>query len=516
MPEIEFTYKEVLNAAPDAMLVVESGGTIAFANGRCESVFGYLPSELVGQKVECLIPEPMRAGHPRLRVQFADIREARGMGQGRTLSAQRKDGSVFAADISLSPLTARGRLMFCVAVRDVSAHRRLEERVREIQRLEAIGRLAGGLAHDFNNILTAISNFGCFALSSLEQGSSVAADVQEMLNAAQRATNLTEKLLAFSRQRTIRPKRVDLNQTVASLDRMLRRLLGESIDYSTKLSAALWSTWVDPDAIEQVVLNLALNARDAMFGQGKLTLETSNVVLDRHYGQSHGAEVPPGEYVMIAVTDNGAGMSPEVQAQIFEPFFTTKPEGLGTGLGLATSYGIVKQAGGYIWVYSELGRGTTFKVYLPRVSGESEPVTKPAVPIVARGTETILVAEDDRVVRTAIVRALSPLGYRLLQTADGQEALRVCREYQGVIHLLLSDVVMPMMNGRELATAATELRPELKVLYISGYTSNVVVHHGVLKEGVELLQKPFTPDVLAHGVRTILDGGSLTTPPHAS
>lgn len=504
------TYEELFHAAPDAMVVVNTSGVIVLANSRCESVLGYTPAELMGQPVECLIPEALRARHPEFRKRFADVREARGMGQGRMLSAQRKDGVVIAADISLAPLVgATNNLLFCVAVRDVSEHRRLEERLREVQRLEAIGTLAGGIAHDFNNILVAISNFGEFALSNLDESCQAATDVREVLKAADRATKLTEKLLAFSRKRTIRPKRVNLNQTVASLEAMLRRLLGESIDYSTTLAPNLWSTWVDPDAVEQVLVNLAINARDAMPARGKLTMETSNVTLDRHYGQGHGAEVPPGEYVMIAVTDNGAGMLPEVQARIFEPFFTTKPEGLGTGLGLATSYGIVKQAGGYIWVYSELGRGTTFKVYLPRVTGECDAAAGPKVPRVATGNETILVAEDDRSVRAAIARTLFQLGYQLLEAVDGQEALELCQQFEGKIDLLLTDVVMPRMNGRELATAAIEQRPNLKVLYLSGYTANVVVHHGVLKEGIELLPKPFTTEALANAVRTILDGGTL-------
>lgn len=502
------TYEQVLDGAPDPVLVVDSEGVIVFANARCEVVLGYRASELLGSSVETLVPAPQRGGHAAFRQRFRDIGEARPMSGGRTLAAQRKDGTVFPADISLAPLRGDTAL-YCVTLRDVTLHQKLEERVREVQRLESIGKLAGGIAHDLNNILTAMVSFGNFALSSLPSGSPMANDVQEMLNAADRAASLTEKLLAFARQRTISPRTVNLNHLILSLDRMLRRLIGEQIETSMKLAADLWSTWVDPDALEQVLVNLAINARDAIGAQGKLTIETENVTLDGHYGRRHGADVPPGDYVMVSVSDNGVGMSPEVQRRIFEPFFTTKPEGQGTGLGLATSFGIVKQAGGFIWVYSELGHGSTFKTYLPRSNAQAEAARKLESSAMATGTETVLVVEDDRQVRRGILRALSKLGYRLLDAADGNAALAICRDYEGPIDLLLTDVVMPQMNGRQLALAATRYRPSMKLLYISGYSSDVVVSHGILRAGIQLLQKPFAPSTLAKAVRTILDGGTI-------
>jgi PAS domain S-box-containing protein len=499
-------YRQLVEAAPDAILLVTREGIIDLVNAQTEHLFGYTRDELLGQPVEVLMPLASRATHPQQRATFRADPRPRAMGQGRRLRGRRKDGSEFFADISLAPVFTDGGRMTGVVVRDVTQQRMLEERVEVVQRVEAIGRLAGGVAHDFNNMLTVIFNFGRFVLETLDATSAAASDMQELLNAAERARGLTEKLLTFSRQRTIEPRRVDLNQTVTSIDRMLRRLLGADIDYCTRLRSELWLTWVDPGAIEQVIVNLALNARHAMPGGGKLTVETDNVELDERSARGHATEAPGGDYVVIAVTDSGHGMDAETKARIFEPFFTTKAEGSGTGLGLATSYGIVKQAGGYIWVYSEVGHGTTFKLYLPRAVGEAEPLPASEHPATLHGTEMVLVAEDEEQVRALTVRALRRLGYTVLAAGTGSEALELVQHHGGSLHLLLTDVIMPGLNGKELALRASTLQPRLRVLYMSGYTSNVVVHHGVLDAGVSLLQKPFTPDQLARKVRQVLDG----------
>jgi len=499
-------YHRLVESAPDAMLLVTGDGTIDFVNAQTERLFGHSRQELLGQSIEVLVPASSRAAHPRYREGFQTDPHARAMGEGKTLRACRKDGSEFLADISLAPVPTDAGLMTGVAVRDVTQQRQLEAHVQGVQRVEAIGRLAGGVAHDFNNMLTVIFNFGRFVLETLDPKGPAASDMQEVLNAAERARSLTEKLLTFSRQRAIDPHRIDLNQTITSIERMLRRLLGENIDYSTRLQEGLWPIWADPAAIEQVLVNLAVNARDAMPVGGKFIIETDNVVLDERYGQARATEVAPGEYVVIAVTDSGHGMDVETQGRIFEPFFTTKDEGQGTGLGLSTSYGIVKQAGGYIWVYSEVGRGTTFKVYLPRSLGELKRAPVSLHPASLRGVESVLVAEDDEQVRALTVRTLRRLGYTVFAASTGKAALEFVEGDQAPLHLLLSDVIMTDLTGKDLADQVMALRPELKVLYMSGYSGSVIAHQGVLDEGVSLLQKPFTPDQLARRVRRLLDG----------
>jgi PAS domain S-box-containing protein len=498
-------HRLLVESAPDAMLLVTRQGIIDFVNQQTARLFGYAPEELTGRPVELLVPSSIRAEHPRLRQAFQSAPRSRAMGQGKTLRACRKDGSEFLADISLAPVATDAGLMTSVVVRDVTDQRRLEERVQALQRIEAVGRLAGGIAHDFNNLLTAIFNFGAFVLETLDPSSPAAADQREVLSAAERARNLTAQLLAFSRKRIVEPQSLNLNRTVDSIDRMLRRVLGENIDYSTRLHEGLWSAWVDPGAIEQVIVNLALNARDAMPSGGKLTIETDNAILDERNGLERETEVPAGEYVVIAVTDSGHGMDTATLARIFEPFFTTKSEGQGTGLGLSTSYGIVRQAGGYIWVNSEVGRGATFKVYLPRTLAEPEPPRASSRPCALEGTETILLAEDDGQVRALTLRTLTRLGYTVLETKTGAEALAVCESHPRPIHLLLTDVIMPDLTGKALAERVVLRRSGLEVLYMSGYTSDVIVPHGVLDEHVALLQKPFTPDQLARAVRRALD-----------
>ena len=371
--------------------------------------------------------------------------------------------------------------------------------------MEAVGRLAGGVAHDFNNVLTAITGYSELLLDELQPGDPKRQDVEEIKAAGLRAAALTRQLLAFSRKQVLQTRVLDVNDVVRGLEKMLRRLLGEDVKVELALEAALGAVRADPGQLEQVIVNLAVNSRDAMPGGGLLTLETANVELDEAYVNSH-AGASPGRHVMLAVTDTGIGMDAETRSQIFEPFFTTKERGKGTGLGLSVVYGIVKQSGGSVWVYSEPGRGTTFKVYLPRVDEPVEGLElESAVQPVAGGTETVLVAEDDPAVREIVADVLTRKGYRVLRAPDGQTALEMARAAAGEIHLLVTDIVMPGMTGRQLAEAFAIARPGVRVLYMSGYTDGAVVRQGVLAEGLPFLQKPFTPNALALKVREVLD-----------
>jgi len=388
--------------------------------------------------------------------------------------------------------------------RDVTEQRHLEEQFRQSQKMEAVGQLAGGIAHDFNNLLTAILGNTQLLLRDLPAGDSKRGDVEEIRKASERAASLTRQLLAYSRRQMLQPVVLDLNVVVAEMDKMLRRLIGEHIALATVLAPDLGRVRADPNQIEQVIVNLAINARDAMPNGGKLTIETANVDLDDAFTQSHLGSVP-GPYAMVAVTDTGSGMDAAIRAHLFEPFFTTKDVGKGTGLGLATAYGIVKQSGGYISVYSEPGRGSSFKIYLPRITaptgdGGAAPRSGPK-----RGTETVLVVEDEPAVLSLSRRALEALGYVVLAATDAPAAMRIVERHGGTIHLLLTDVVMPGLSGQELADQLASRRPGIRVLYMSGYPGDAVVQHGTLPSGSAFLQKPFSPDHLARKVRDVLD-----------
>ena len=391
-----------------------------------------------------------------------------------------------------------------IAMHDITERKQLEEQLRQSQKMEAVGRLAGGIAHDFNNLLNVITGYGELISERLPQGDPMGPKVDQIKKAAQRAASLTRQLLAFSRKQVIEPRVLDLNALLADLDKMLRRMIGEDIEMSTVEGQPLGRIKADPGQIEQIVMNLVVNARDAMPQGGKLTLGTANVDLDHAFARRN-AGARAGAYVLLSVVDTGTGMDPETQSHIFEPFFTTKEMGKGTGLGLATVYGIVKQNNGYIEVESAPGRGACFRVYLPRVQDRAEALRARESTAPPQGSETILVVEDEDLVRQVVREALRSFGYTVLETGDAEEGARICKSHAGSIHLLMTDVIMPKMNGRALAKRLILQRPDLKVLYMSGYTDSAIVQHGVLEPGVSFLQKPFALTTLARKVRDVLD-----------
>ncbi len=399
---------------------------------------------------------------------------------------------------------ANGRASSIISVsRDVTERKRLEAQLQQAQKMEAVGRLAGGIAHDFNNMLTAVKAYSEFLLADLDQADARRTDVQEIAKAADRAASLTRQLLAFSRKQVLQPQPLDLNDVVERMEKMLRRLIGEDVQIVTRLESDLRLVEADPSQIEQVIMNLAVNARDAMPDGGAITIETRNETLER---VEPDWAIAPGAYVALVITDTGIGMDAQIRAQIFEPFFTTKPIGEGTGLGLSTVYGIIKQSGGHVSVFSEPGRGSTFKVYLPHIdTAESNPMLGPAMSRMPRGSETIVLVDDDEGVRAVARRILQRAGYTVLSAPDGIEAIRLIGESGGDVHLLVTDVVMPELGGRDLVTHVRDTYPELRVLFVSGYTEEGIRRHGVLDTESAFLEKPFTAERLAQKVREVLD-----------
>jgi two-component system, cell cycle sensor histidine kinase and response regulator CckA len=388
---------------------------------------------------------------------------------------------------------------------DLTERKQLEEQLRMAQKMEAVGQLAGGIAHDFNNLIGVIIGYSDIVCENLPKVDPLRAKVEEVIKAGQRAAVLTRQLLAFSRRQVLEPKTLNLNAIVTDMHTMLPRLIGENIELPMVLESKLGSVKADRGQIEQVIMNLAVNARDAMPDGGKLTIETANVTFDEHYALRHN-QVAPGSFVMLAVTDTGTGMDAETQAHIFEPFFTTKEQGKGTGLGLSTVFGVVKQSGGFVWLYSEPGQGTTFKIYLPTVPGE--PATEQhgvGSRDLAKGTETILLVEDEESLCKLTREMLQDSGYSVLVAHDGEQALEIASQHKGSIHLLLTDVVMPKMGGPALAKQLALLRPETKLLYMSGYTRSSAATQELAESGMGLLQKPFTRSTLTRKVRDVLD-----------
>jgi len=503
--ESEVWLKTILDNVQTGILVIEpETKAIVDVNPAAAKMIGASKEQIIGSSCQQNICSAEKGKCP-----ITDL------GQAVDNSEQlliRPDGERRNIIKTVVPATLGGRTYLLESFIDITerqkaeeALRQSEEQLRQAVKLEAVGRLAGGVAHDFNNILTAITGYGELLLMNLAPQDSVRQDVKDILVAAERAASLTRQLLAFSRKQVLQPHRLDLNRVVANMDKMLRRIIGEDIDLATVLGPELGTVTADPGQIEQVIMNLAVNARDAMPQGGTLTIETADVDLDEAYARNH-LEAQPGLYVMLAVSDTGVGLDQEAQARIFEPFFTTKEFGKGTGLGLSTVYGIVKQSGGLIWVYSEPGNGSTFRIYLPRFEGPGDVAELSQVPGKCEwGSETILLVEDEDMVRQVARRILARHGYSVLEAASGDNALVVSREHAGPIHLMLTDVVMPGMSGQEIMENLKSQRPEMKVLFMSGHTENAIVHHGVLNPGTAFIQKPFKYNVLAHKIREMLD-----------
>ena len=514
---LEAKFEGLLDTAPDAIVAVDSAGVIQLVNRQAESLFGYDRQELIGAKIERLVPQRVRAGHPAHRASYVADPRTRPMGEGLNLSAVRKDGTEFPVDISLSAIQTHEGILVSAAVRDITTridaeHERVliadelhEARLRQVQRLETVGQLAGGIAHDFNNLLAVILNYAEFVADQLPAGE-MKQDVEEIQRAATRGAELTRQLLIFARREVTRPALLDINDVVSGVEKLLRRTLGENVEFVKSLAAGLPAVLADPGQLEQVFLNLAVNARDAMPGGGRLLVETAMVDLDEAYAETDPA-VTPGRYVRLSVSDTGVGMTTEVTARAFEPFFTTKPAGQGTGLGLATVYGIVTQAGGRARIYSEPGRGTLIAIHLPAVAGAATlmaPAEVRAAPVRGAG-ETVLVVEDAAPVLLAAMRILTTNGYLVRAESTPAAALAVLADRTRPIDVLLTDVVMPSMSGVELARRARELRPSLRVLYMSGYSSEMVAYQGAMEAGSRLLQKPFTRIDLLASVRATLE-----------
>jgi signal transduction histidine kinase/CheY-like chemotaxis protein len=419
-----------------------------------------------------------------------------------------RDGQRVAVEVKTNVIWQDGKAVGVEAIaRDMSQRKHLEGQLRQAQKMEAVGQLAGGVAHDFNNMMCGVIGYSELVLARLKEDDPVRPQILQIRRAGERAGEMTKQLLAFSRKQVLRPQALDLNAIITETEGLLGRLIGEDIELVSDLEPGLATVYADPGQLEQVIINLAVNARDAMPIGGKLTIETRSVTLDEQIAFVQ-VDAAPGNYVLLSVSDGGTGMDAETRARIFEPFFTTKDEGDGTGLGLATVYGIIKQSGGDISVESEPGRGTTFTIYLPSAQssvGDVEPPVVDESPVASAGWETVLLVEDEEIVRDLEREVLEANGYTVLEAQDTQHAIKLCAEHPGTIHLLLTDVVMPQMSGRELAVQLAPIRPEMKVLYASGYADDAITHHGVLAPGTAFLPKPLTPGSLTHTVRAVLD-----------
>jgi PAS domain S-box-containing protein len=515
----EVRFSRLSQAGIIGIVIADVHGNISDANDAYLQMVGYSREELVQGAVRWADLTPPELAD--LGARSVEQLQATGVAPPWETETFRKDGSRVPVLVGVAMLEYPKTIAFIVDLtkrkqaeagqrQAEQALRQSEEQLRQAQKMEAVGRLAGGVAHDFNNVLSVILSYADFILSDLKPSDPLCSDLGEISKAATRAAGLTRQLLMFSRQQVFEPKVIDLHEALTGMDKMIQRILGEDVAFLSLPPKVSGRVKVDPSHIEQVILNLVVNARDAMPTGGQLTIETANVVLDGSYAMSH-LPTKPGPYVMLAVSDTGTGMDRETQKRIFEPFFTTKEMGKGTGLGLSTVFGIVQQSCGNIWVYSELGKGTTFKVYLPRVDEEVDVLRPQAAPTSLRGTETILLVEDEEQVRTIALNILRRQGYQVIPAQNAGEALLICERHPGGIDLLLTDVVMPQMSGPELAKRLAQTRPEMKVLCMSGYTDDSIVRHGVLETGVAFVQKPLTPALLTRKVRQVLDGDDVST-----
>ena len=498
----EQRFHDLFENTKDILFTLDADGNITSLNKTGEEVMGLSRSEALQNNIKSLVA-PEHHGVCREMMERILNEEALPHFEIQMI---RKDGQRVLLETSARPIQSGGKKEGVQGIaRDVTERRNMEHVVRQSQKMEAIGRLSGGVAHDFNNLLCVIIGHTEVLSEWLGPNEPVVNNVIQIKKAADSAAALTRQLLAFSRKQVFHPRALDLNAIVVDTQKLLGRLIGEHIELFTSLDPNLGQVLVDPVQIEQVLMNLVLNARDAMPEGGKLTIETSNIRLEEKHETKY-SFVPAGRYVLFAVTDTGCGMDEETQTRIFEPFYTTKELGKGTGLGLATVYGIVKQSGGYIWVYSECGRGTTFKVYLPRVDNLTAPQRPSKQPMqIQSGTETVLLVEDAEPLRVLIKEILMNCGYKVLEAENGNVAIRIAHDFQGPIHLLLTDVIMPGMGGEQLAAQLSQFLPEMKVLYMSGYPNDGIVRSGILASGVALLEKPFTREILARNVRQVLD-----------
>ena len=494
----------LIENSPLAIVVHDADDRVQMCNKAFERLFQYRQEEIAGAKLDDLINTKEAPAEP------AEITRRLFAGEvvHVTTKRRRKDGTVVDVELHGVPLTVGREQRAFGLYQDITERKALEEQLRQSQKMQAVGRLAGGVAHDFNNLLMVIQGHTELLRQTIGSGGRHYRHIEQIQKAAERAASLTRQLLAYSRRQLIAPTILDLNFVVAEMGKMLPSLVGEDIELVVLAHAARGHVKADRSQLEQVIMNLVINARDAMPHGGTLTMETANVVLDEAYASRH-TSVQPGAYVMLGVSDTGGGMDAETQSHIFEPFFTTKEKGKGAGLGLATVFGVVKQSGGYIWVYSEPGHGTTFKVYLPQ-AGEFVDAPQVAVPVSEfhSGSGTVLLVEDEEAVRELVADSLRNSGYTVLEAENGAQALEMCEKYSSRIHLMITDVVMPGMNGRELAQRLSARHPNLKVLFISGYTDNAILHQGVLEPGTFFLQKPFGAQDLARKVRELLEGSA--------
>ena len=506
LAEREELFRLISENAADMIALVDAKGQRLYNSPAYLKILGRSPGELKNSS-------PLEQVHPDDRPLLEEAaREAFRGGTGRRIEyrMRHKDGTWRTLESTASPVhNADGQVEKLVIVnRDITDRKKLEEQFRQAQKMEAVGRLSGGVAHDFNNLLGVIIGYGEILQEGLPAENPLRRSADEILAAGRRAAGLTRQLLAFSRQQVLEPRVLDLNSVVKDMESMLRRLIGEDVDLTSKLDPALGTIKADPGQLEQVIMNLAVNARDAMPQGGKLMIETANTEMDEVFVRRYPYPVQPGLYIRLTVSDTGTGMDPATRARIFEPFFTTKAKGQGTGLGLSMVYGVVKQSDGYIDVYSEPGLGTTFKIYLPRVDEAVVPVkAETTLSKTLRGTETVLLVEDETALRTLTSSVLETCGYTVLEAKHGGEALDISQHHEGAIDLLLTDVVMPGISGRVLADQLVQLRPQIKVVYMSGYTGQTVGAHGILDPGSLFLQKPFTRDALARKLREALDEG---------